>query len=68
MVRQFTQQDLLKLITTVKAVTAIALTACEDDIVDKISSSGLVTCAAIKCLAEDLGEDGVITCIIPKEG
>lgn len=68
MVRQFTQQDLFKLSTTVKQVIAVALTACEDDIVDEISSSGLVTCAAIYCLAEDLGEDGVITCIIPEEG
>lgn len=68
MVRQFTQQDLLKLATTVKQVIAVALTACEDDIVDEISSSAALTCASIHCLAEDLGEDGVITCIIPEEG
>lgn len=68
MVRQFTQQDLLKLSTTLRQVIAVALTACEDELVDELSSSGLVTCAAIKCLAEDLGEDGVITCIIPEEG
>lgn len=67
MVMQFTQQDLLKLSTTVKQVIAVALTACEDELVDELSSSGLVTCAAIMCLAEDLGEDGVITCIIPEE-
>ena len=68
MVRKFAQHDLFELATTVKAVIAIALTACEDDIVDEIACSGTTTCATIHCLAEDLGEDGIITCIIPEEG